>query len=53
MTGRSCFAIEIDPAYVDVAVLRWQAFTGSTATLQGAGRSFAEMAVDRQAESAG
>jgi len=25
MTGRSCFAIEIDPAYVDVAVLRWQA----------------------------
>ena len=26
MTGRSCFAIELDPAYVDVAVLRWQAF---------------------------
>ena len=29
MTGRSCFAIEIDPAYVDVAVSRWQAFTGA------------------------
>ena len=28
MTGRSCYAIEIDPAYVDVALLRWQAFTG-------------------------
>ena len=29
MTGRSCHAIEIDPAYVDVAVQRWQAFTGA------------------------
>ena len=36
MTGRSCFAIEIDPAYVDVAVLRWQAFTGQDARLEGA-----------------
>jgi DNA methylase len=52
MTGRSCFAIDIDPAYTDVAVLRWQAFTGSTATLQGAGRSFAELAAERQVESA-
>jgi DNA modification methylase len=25
-TGRTCFAVEIDPAYVDVAVRRWQAF---------------------------
>jgi DNA modification methylase len=33
MTGRSCFAIEIDPAYVDVAILRWQAFTGETVNL--------------------
>jgi DNA modification methylase len=51
MTGRSCFAIEIDPAYVDVAILRWQAFTGLTATLQGAGTSFAELAAERQVES--
>ena len=28
MTGRACHAIELDPAYVDVAVARWQAFTG-------------------------
>jgi DNA modification methylase len=53
MTGRSCFAIDIDPAYVDVAVLRWQAFTGSTAMLEGASRSFAEVAAERQVESAG
>src|SRR5882757_5810589 len=47
MTGRSCFAIEIDPAYVDVAVLRWQAFTGETAMLEGDGRSLAEVALER------
>ena len=34
-TGRSCFAIEIDPAYVDVAVQRWQGFTGQEAKLEG------------------
>lgn len=29
--GRRCFALEIDPRYVDVAVARWEAFTGKTA----------------------
>jgi hypothetical protein len=53
MTGRACFAIEIDPAYVDVAVVRWQAFTGETATLEKDGRSFADIAAARRAESAG
>ena len=38
----ACHAIELDPAYVDVAVLRWQEFTGDEATLEGDGRSFAE-----------
>ena len=28
ITGRSCHAIELMPQYVDVAVERWQAFTG-------------------------
>ena len=32
MTGRACHAIEISPQYVDVAVRRWQNFTGQTAT---------------------
>ena len=32
MTGRACHAIEISPTYVDVAVLRWQQFTGQSAT---------------------
>jgi len=47
MTGRSCHAVELSPAYVDVAVLRWQAFTGAEATLEGDGRSFAAVAEQR------
>jgi DNA modification methylase len=30
-TGRVCHALELDPAYVDVAISRWEAFTGETA----------------------
>jgi DNA modification methylase len=48
MTGRCCLAIEIDAAYVDVALLRWQAFTGQTATLGEDGRSWAEVAIERR-----
>ena len=29
--GRSVYAIEIEPAYVDVAVTRWEDFTGKKA----------------------
>ena len=47
MTGRSCLAIELSPAYVDVGVLRWQAFTGEQATHEETGRTFAELAADR------
>ena len=46
-TGRACHAMELDPAYVDVAVLRWQAFTGETAVLDGDGRSFDEIRSER------
>jgi DNA modification methylase len=47
MTGRSCLAIDIDPAYVDVAVLRWQAFTGEAATLEKSGQIFADVGAAR------
>ncbi|HUI76591.1 MAG TPA: DNA methyltransferase [Bryobacteraceae bacterium] len=33
LTGRLCYGMDIDPRYVDVAVLRWQALTGKEATL--------------------
>ena len=40
-TGRVCLGIELNPAYVDVAVERWQRFTGKVAVLDGSGESFA------------
>jgi DNA modification methylase len=36
MTGRRCYAIELSPAFVDVAVERWQRYTGKTAVRQAA-----------------
>ena len=36
------------PQYVDVAVNRWQAFTGEDAKLEDDGRTFAEAARERQ-----
>jgi len=47
MTSRSCYAIELNPAYVDVAIKRWQDFTGQEAILDGDGRTFNEMKNDR------
>jgi DNA modification methylase len=47
ITGRTIHAIEISPAYVDVAVRRWEAFTGQAATLAGDGRSFGDIAGER------
>jgi DNA modification methylase len=47
MTGRACHAIELNAAYVDVAIKRWQEFTGQIATLEGDGRSFSDMATER------
>jgi DNA modification methylase len=31
--GRRCYGVELNPAYVDVIVRRWEAFTGRTAEL--------------------
>ena len=55
MTGRSVHAIELNPAYVDVTIKRWQDFTGQAVTLEGAGRTFDEIAgtaTDKDAEAA-
>lgn len=46
-TGRRVFAMEISPAYVDVAVERWQAETGRDAILDGDGRTFATVKAER------
>lgn len=47
MTGRHIYAVELNPAYVDVAVKRWQDFTGQQAILDGDGRTFDEISATR------
>ncbi len=45
--GRVCHAMELDPAYVDVAVLRWQAFTAQEARLTGTDLTFGDVTDER------
>ncbi len=40
--------MELDPAYVEVIVKRWQDFTGGSGVLEGDGRTFTEVAAERQ-----
>ena len=50
--GRRVFAMEISPAYVDVAVERWQAETGRDAILESDGRTFAQVKTERLGDEA-
>ena len=47
-TGRHAFLMELDPAYCDVIVMRWQEATGQKAVLDGDGRTFEAVAADRR-----
>jgi DNA modification methylase len=47
-TGRKALALEIDPHYVDVAVSRWQTFTGKTAIHADTGQTFEDVAEARK-----
>jgi DNA modification methylase len=47
-TGRKARALEIDPHYVDVAVGRWQTFTGKAATHAKTGQTFEDVAEARK-----
>jgi DNA modification methylase len=47
VTGRVCYGIDIDPKYSDVAVLRWQQFTGLEAILEGSDRTFEQIKAER------
>jgi DNA modification methylase len=49
-TGRKARALEIDPTYVDVAVRRWQAYTGKSAVLVGSGEAFETIEEQRSAK---
>jgi hypothetical protein len=45
--------MDIDARYVDVAVRRWQAFTGRAAVLAGEDRVFDDIAARRRASAHG
>ena len=46
--GRRARLMEIDPAYAEVIIRRWQEFTGKKAVLEGDGRGFEEIADERR-----
>jgi DNA modification methylase len=46
-TKRVGYGIDIEPAYIDVAIRRWEAMTGQEAVLEGTGETFAEIAQQR------
>jgi len=48
-SGRISLSMELDPAFIDVAVTRWQAFTREEASLAGDRRSFVAVAAARAA----
>ena len=47
--GMNCAAMELAPEYVDVAVKRWQDFTGKKATLESTGEEFDSTSIGRKA----
>jgi DNA modification methylase len=46
-TNRLCYGMDIDPQYVDLAIVRWQEATRRKATLDGDGRTFEEITQER------
>ena len=43
-TGRQARLLELDPKYCDVAIRRWQDYTGDVARHAGSGRAFTDLA---------
>jgi DNA modification methylase len=46
--GRRCYGIEIDPTFTDLTIERWRSFTGLRAVHEGSGKSFDELAHERE-----
>jgi len=46
-TGRAARLIELEPQYADVAVRRWEKYTGQEARMESDGRTFAAVADER------
>jgi DNA modification methylase len=50
--GRQARLIELDPKYCDVIVHRWQEFSGGAATMDDDGRTYNDVAAEREAVAA-
>jgi DNA modification methylase len=46
--GRVCYGIEIDPLYIDVAIRRWQRYSGEPAIHSATGKRFDEIANEQE-----
>jgi DNA modification methylase len=47
-TGRVCYAMDIDERYCDLAIVRWQQWTGEAARLVDGGQTLAELQLARE-----
>lgn len=45
--GRKCLAVELNPAYADLSVRRWQKFSTKEAVLQGTRKTFEQVVKER------
>jgi DNA modification methylase len=45
--GRRCYAIELEPVFVDVALNRWSKFTGKEPVLESTGETFEQVRAKR------
>ena len=52
-TGRRCYGLELDPAYVDTIIRRWQALSGGSAHQAASGRSFDDLSRELEAANTG
>ena len=51
-TGRRCYGLELDPAYVDTTIRRWQKLTGGSARHAASGQSFDDLTREAEVASA-
>lgn len=47
-SGRMCYAMELNEAYVDVAILRWMKYSGKEAIHAETGKKFSELVAERE-----
>jgi DNA modification methylase len=52
-TGRRCYGLELDPAYVDTIIRRWQALSGGSAHQAASGRRFDDLSRELEAANTG